>query len=156
MFLKQLAILNQQANLINGTDDLILTSFNESCLNYDLRSNYIFKLTQFKKYNLCLLLNLNLRLENPLLNSKLRQEYLWNNLLIYSFGSKYNLTYKYFQIGTSLKDFIKFVEGRSWFSNIFKRNHYKPLILFSSNLLQRLDNFYFSNLFIFLNQLNQI
>lgn len=156
LFLKQLTILNQQSNFLNGTDDLLINSFNDQCLNYDLRTNYILNSYQFKKYNLCILLNLNLRLENPLLNAKLRQEYLWNNLLIYSFGSKYNLTYKYFQIGNSVNSFIKFIEGRSWFSNLFKRKIYNPLILFSSNLLQRIDNFYFSNLLNFLKVLNQI
>jgi hypothetical protein len=150
--LKKLTI--EQSILFNGTDDLLLSSFYESCLNYDLRSTYILNNLNFNSNNLVLLLNVNLRLENPLINAKLRQEYLWNNLLIYNFGSKYNLTYKYYQLGNNIKTFIKFVKGQHLLTNLFVNKKYKPLILLSSNLLQQYDNFYYKNFFNFLLRIN--
>jgi NADH-quinone oxidoreductase subunit G len=152
-YLKLLNINNTSASFFNGIDNLLLNSFKETLINYDNRLNYIFKSLQFNKYNLCLLINLNLRLENPLLNAKIRQEYIWNNLLIYSFANKFNLTYKYLQISNSLKNFVEFIEGRKWFTNLFINDKYHPLVLYSSNLLQRSDNFSFNASFSFLKRL---
>ena len=105
----------------NNTD--FLKSFNHTgSVNIDTRSDYLLKITDWSKINKCLLLNFNLRLENPLINSKLRQEYIWNNLTVFFFGSKYNLTYKYYQISNNLKEFIKFIEGRTWLNNIISKN----------------------------------
>lgn len=154
--LKQISTITEQSILFNGSDDLLLSSFSELCLNYDLRSNYILKNLNFNNYNLLLLLNTNLRLENPLINSKLRQEYLWNNLIIYNFGSKYNLTYKYYQLGNTIYDFIKFIKGQHFLSNLIISRKYKPLLIISSNLLQLFDNFFYKNLFFFLNKLLKI
>jgi NADH dehydrogenase (ubiquinone) Fe-S protein 1 len=105
----------------NNTD--FLKSFNNvGSINLDVRSDYLLKITDWSKVNTCLLLNFNLRLENPLINSKLRQEYIWNNLNIFFFGSKYNLTYKYYQISNNLQEFIKFIEGRTWLNNVISKN----------------------------------
>lgn len=113
---------NQGINYyLNNTD--FLKSFNSSGpLNIDIRSNYLLKILDWSKVNTCILLNFNLRLENPLINSKLRQEYIWNNLNIFFFGSKYNLTYKYYQISNNFKEFIKFIEGRTWLNNVISKN----------------------------------
>lgn len=151
-YLKNFLHKTEQSILFNGTDDLLLSSFNENCLNYDFRSNYILNNLNFNNYNLLLLLNTNLRLENPLINAKLRQEYLWNNLLIYSFGSKYNLTYKYYQINNNSNHFIKFIKGQLFINNLISSGKYKSVILFSSNLLQRYDNFFYKNLFLILSK----
>lgn len=149
-YIKSILIYNEQSIFLNASDNLLLTSLKESCLNYDFRNNYILKKTNLNDYNLCLLLNLNLRIENPLLNAKLRQDYIWNNLLIYNFGLKYDLTYKYYQIGNNIKNFLKFIKGQTLLNNIIVNPRYKPLILFSSNLLQRYDNIYYKNFFNFL------
>lgn len=149
-YIKSILIFNEESIFLNATDNLLLTSFKEFCLNYDFRNNYILKKTNLNEYNLCLLLNLNLRIENPLLNAKIRQDYIWNNLLIYSFGLKYDLTYKYYQISNNIKNFLKFIKGQTFLNNIILNSRYKPLILFSSNLLQRYDNIYYKNFFNFL------
>lgn len=116
-FIKEFLSFNGNKFFINNTDYLE-TRGEIYCLNYDYRSNYLFKITDWSKINSCILLNMNLRFDNPVINSKLRQEYIWNNLQIYSFGCNYNLTYKYINIGNSIKDFIKFIEGRTWLSNL--------------------------------------
>jgi NADH-quinone oxidoreductase subunit G len=149
-YLRSILVVNEQSIFLNATDNLLLTSFRESFLNYDFRDNYILKKLNFNDYNVCLLLNLNLRFENPLLNAKVRQDYIWNNLLIYSFGSKYDLTYKYYQLGNNTKSFLKFVKGQTLLNNIFTNIHYKPVILVSSNLMQQYDNIYYRNFFSFL------
>lgn len=151
-YLKTLLINNEQSLFLNGTDNLLFSNFTDTCLNYDFRSNYILKNNNLNNYNLCLLLNLNLRMENPLLNSKIRQDYLWNNLLIYAFGVKYDLTYKYYQLGNNNQIFLKFLKGQTLLNNIFSNSKYKPLILLSSNLLHRIDNIYYKNIFNFLHQ----
>jgi NADH dehydrogenase/NADH:ubiquinone oxidoreductase subunit G len=149
-YLKSILTINEQSIFLNATDNLLLTSFKESCLNYDFRNNYILKKTNLNEYNLCLLINLNLRMENPLLNAKIRQDYIWNNLLIYGFGIKYDLTYKYYQIGNNIKQFLKFIKGQTLLNNIMVNPRFKPLVLFSSNLLQRFDNVYYKTFFSFL------
>jgi NADH dehydrogenase (ubiquinone) Fe-S protein 1 len=154
VFLIKNLSLKTESIIFNNTDNLLFSSFYEIGINYDNRSQYIFNLFGFNKFNLCLLLNLNLRLENPLLNSKLRQEYVWNNFLIYSFGNKYNLTYKYFQLSNSQLDFKKFIEGRFFLTNLFSKIKYKPFILYSSNLLQNINNKFFYKAFNFIKKFN--
>lgn len=151
-YLRKIIFSSGQSILFNGTDDLLLSSFYESCLNYDLRSNYILNNLNFNNYNLMLLLNLNLRLENPLINAKIRQEYIWNNLLIYNFGSKYNLTYKYYQLDNHIKSFIKFAKGQHFLNNIFSNKKYKPLILITSSLIHHFNNVYYKNIFSIFNR----
>jgi len=152
--LKQILYKNEQSLILNGTDNLLLKSFTPTCLNYDLRLSYILKNLNFNNYNLLLLLNTNLRFENALINAKIRQEYLWNNLLIYNFGSKYNLTYKYFQLGNNTHQFIKFIKGQHFLTNLFVNKKFKPLILISSNLLQQYDSFFYKNFFSFLKRIS--
>ena len=77
-------------------------NLNQSLQNEDFDSNYIFKLKDFNIYQNLLLININLRLENPILNAKLRQKFLWDKKVkIFILGAKYNLTYKYIQLGIS-------------------------------------------------------
>lgn len=156
-YLRKIVFSSGQSILFNGTDDLLLSSFYESCLNYDLRSNYILNGLNFNNYNLILLLNLNLRLENPLINAKIRQEYIWNNLLIYNFGSKYNLTYKYYQLDNHIKSFLKFAKGLHFLNNLFiNKKKYKPLILITSSLIHHFNNVYYKNIFAIFHRCFQI
>ena len=75
--------------------------FTGEVINEDFDYNYIFTASNFNKYRNVILVNLNLRLENPLLNYQLRKKYIWEkNIKIYFLGSKYQLTYKYQQIGS--------------------------------------------------------
>merc|ERR1712000_562822 len=48
-------------------------------VNEDFDSNYLLKLSNFEKYENVFFINLNLRLENPILNAKLRQKFVWDN-----------------------------------------------------------------------------
>jgi hypothetical protein len=80
---------------------------NQNLYNKDFDSNYIFKISNFNMYENIFLINLNLRIENAILNAKLRQKFLWDKTLkIYIFGAKFNLTYKYIHLGISTNLFI--------------------------------------------------
>lgn len=151
--LRKIIFTSSQSIIYNGTDNLLLSSFYDSCLNYDIRSDYILDNLNFNNYNLLLLINANLRLENPLINAKLRQEYIWNNLLIYNFGSKYNLTYKYYQLDNNINSFIKFIKGQHLLNNLFVNKKYKSLILITSSLIHNFDNIYYKNFFLTLKRI---
>ena len=60
-------------NIINYSEN----DFN-SYLNKDFNKNYFFTINSFKKYQNIFFMNLNLRLENPVLNAKLRQKFIWD------------------------------------------------------------------------------
>jgi NADH-quinone oxidoreductase subunit G len=154
IFLIKLIAIKNESFIFNGTDNLLFTSFYEVGINYDNRYKYILHSFKFEQYNLCLLLNLNLRLENTLLNAKLRQEYLWNNLLIYSFGNKFNLTYKYFQLSNTMLDLKKFIEGRLLFNNLFIKFKYNSLILYGNNFINDLNTNFLFFINYYLSRLN--
>jgi NADH-quinone oxidoreductase subunit G len=107
----------------------------QNLINSDFDFNYIFKNSNFDNYQNFLFVNLNLRIENPILNAKLRQKFLWDTKTnIFVIGSKYNLTYKYIHLGLSTKILLTLVEGRNPFLNKLKNNLNKNLLLYNSNL----------------------
>src|SRR5699024_5652890 len=82
-YLKHLFLRNGQNNIIY---DEISTS---NLIKNDFRISYLNGLKDIYNINVCLLMDVTLRTENPLVNAKLRQEYLWNNAKIFQFGAKY-------------------------------------------------------------------
>ena len=83
-------------------------NLNQNLYNEDFDSNYIFKISNFNEYQNIFLVNLNLRVENAILNAKLRQKFLWDKKVkIFVLGAKYNLTYKYIQLGISTKLYLE-------------------------------------------------
>jgi NADH dehydrogenase/NADH:ubiquinone oxidoreductase subunit G len=137
-FLIKLNTIKNQSFCFNATDNALLTNFYEIGINFDKRFNYILNPFIFNDINFCLLLNINLRLNHTLLNSKIRQEYVWKNLLVYCLGVKFNLTYKYFQISNSMKKIYKFMEGRLLINNLILKK--KCLILYGTNLVNNINS----------------
>lgn len=82
-------------------------------LNYDYRNMYLTNSQDLYNINICFLINIKLRTENPLFNAKLRQEYLWNNIKIYQFGPKMKSSYKYTQLSTDINSFYKILRGKT-------------------------------------------
>lgn len=124
-------------------------------VNEDFDSNYLLKLSNFEKYENVFFVNLNLRIENPILNAKLRQKFVWdNNLKIYYFGAKYNLTYKYIQLGVSTKNLLKMVEGRYSLLNNLKKTKKSNLVLYNNNLKLLYKPTFHRSLFNYLKTLN--
>ena len=139
-----------------------IKSLSEKCLNVsnelvneDFDSNYFLKLDNFEKYENVFFVNLNLRLENPILNAKLRQKFVWDNSLkIYYFGAKYNLTYKYIQLGVSTKNLLRMVEGRYSILNNLKKTKKSNLLLYNNNLKLLYKSTFHRSLFNYLKNLN--
>lgn len=139
-----------------------IKSLSEKCLNVsnelvneDFDSNYFLKLSNFEKYENIFFVNLNLRLENPILNAKLRQKFVWDNSLkIYYFGAKYNLTYKYIQLGVSTKNLLRMVEGRYSILNNLKKTKKSNLLLYNNNLKLLYKSTFHRSLFNYLKNLN--
>lgn len=127
-------------------------------INEDFDFNYIFNLNKFKLIKNIFLFNLNLRVENAILNAKLRQKLIWERTIkIYFIGSKYNLTYKYIHIGISTRNLLAMVEGNYFFYNFLKKNYKKNnLLLFSSDLKVCYKNEFSKTLFNLLNNVLEI
>lgn len=82
----------------------------------DFLLNY--SMEQIESFDVILLINTNLRVENPLLNSRLRKNYLNNKGVIYSFGNGLTYsTYPVINIGNSLKSLMLFLQGKYYYFN---------------------------------------
>lgn len=105
--------------LINNTENYNVEIIN-NCLNFDKEYNYINNSNiGLSNYDFYIFYNYNLRIENPVFNSKLRQKVIWFNFNnFFFFGTNYNLTYKYYHTGNTNDDFIKFIFGKHWLCNI--------------------------------------
>ena len=105
--------------LINNTENYNIEIIN-NCFNIDKEFNYINdSKIGLHNYDFYIFYNYNLRIENPVFNSKLRQKIVWFNFNnFYFFGTNYNLTYKYYHLGNTHDDFIKFIFGKHWLCNI--------------------------------------
>lgn len=110
-------------------------------INIDFRSNYLLNLpiNILEKSDLCVLVGVNLRLELPLLNLRIRKAFLQNNALVISFGFITNLTYQYFQQGGNLVSFFNFLNGRSYASKCLLDANF-PIIFVGSSFLKNFSN----------------
>lgn len=117
-------------------------------INNDFNSNYLFN-SKINALNnntdCCVIFGSNLKSELPLLNVRLRKQYLTNALPILNFGVKTNLMYPTYFFGFKLKSIIKFVEGNSFFCKLLF-NKKNPLFLLNMDLFKNetLYNFFIS------------
>ena len=154
LFIKESALSHASNNIINLSEKIFNNS--QELINEDFDSNYIFKITDFSKYKNIFLVNLNLRIENPILNAKLRQKYIWDNKLkIFFLGAKYNLTYKYIQIGISTKALFQIIEGRHYLFGFLKRNLGSNLILYNHELKNCYKTSFHRKFFLYFRKLNK-
>ena len=131
-----------------------------SMVSHDFEINYLFNHLKFSDYTSFFLVNLNLRFENPVLNSKLRSVILWKKKIkIYYFGPKYNLTYKYTHLGTTTKTLLKFIEGRHYLANCFplkyEKNPQLSLILYGHNIHKMYKNTVYKSMFNYLKKVHK-
>jgi hypothetical protein len=105
--------------LINNTENSNI-EIKSNYVNFDHESNYInSSKIGLHNYDFYIFYNYNLRIENPVLNSKIRQKVIWFNFNnLFFFGTNYNLTYKYYHLSNSHTDFVKFLFGKHWLCNI--------------------------------------
>ena len=114
-------------------------------INNDFNSNYLFnaKVTALNSTDMCFIIGSNLKTELPLLNIRLRKQYLSTALSIICFGVKTNLMYPTYFFGFKLKTLIKFIEGTHIICK-FLNNKKFPLFLLNLNLFKNetLYNFF--------------
>lgn len=106
-------------------------------INNDFNSNYLFngKVTSLSNTDMCFIFGSNLKSELPLLNVRLRKQYLTTALSIITFGIRTNLMYPTYFFGFKLKTIIKFIEGNNIFCKYLsvKKN---PSFLLNLNLFK--------------------
>lgn len=106
-------------------------------INNDFNSNYLFnsKVTSLSNTDMCFIFGSNLKSELPLLNVRLRKQYLATALSIITFGLRTNLMYPTYFFGFKLKTIIKFIEGNNTFCKYLsvKKN---PSFLLNLNLFK--------------------
>lgn len=106
-------------------------------INNDFNSNYLFngKVTSLSNTDMCFIFGSNLKSELPLLNVRLRKQYLATAVSIITFGIRTNLMYPTYFFGFKLKTIIKFIEGNNTFCKYLsvKKN---PSFLLNLNLFK--------------------
>lgn len=106
-------------------------------INNDFNSNYLFngKVTSLSNTDMCFIFGSNLKSELPLLNVRLRKQYLATALSIITFGIRTNLMYPTYFFGFKLKTILKFIEGNNTFCKYLsvKKN---PSFLLNLNLFK--------------------
>lgn len=119
--------LKSGLNLLINKSEFSNFTIDYTSLNFDQEINYLpdNNSIEFYNYDLYIFYNYNLRIENPVFNSKLRQKVVWFNLNnLFFFGSNYNLTYKYYHLGNLHNDFVNFLNGKHWLCNfLYKFNN---------------------------------
>jgi NADH-quinone oxidoreductase chain G len=139
--------------LSNNYGNYTINLFNNNNNLSDFRNNYIFNYKDFynlKNYKNILLIGLNLRIDNPILNYKLKYLSDKNITKIFNIGSNFNLNYFSYNYGNNLKEFYKFINGKSYLNNIFLKKNILNLIIIGLNFINncKLLNFnfiYFKN-----------
>jgi hypothetical protein len=88
------------------------------------------------------LFGINIRLENPILNIKIRQLTLHSNLKIFNFNFISNLTYAVTNFGNNIYSFLNFLEGKSYLCSKVLNSSLNYMLI-GYNLFYRYDsNFY--------------
>lgn len=118
-----------------------LNNFIINFFNIDFRKNYIFS-ANYKKliiYKVFFLIGINLRLENALLNVKLK--FIFDNfkVKIFTFGSCYNNNYFLYNFTNNIKNLLYIFEGKSLL-NIFVTNNKFNIFIFGENFLNLFKN----------------
>lgn len=106
-------------------------------INNDFNSNYLFngKVTSLSNTDMCFIFGSNLKSELPLLNVRLRKQYLATALSIITFGIRTNLMYPTYFFGFKFKTIIKFIEGNNTFCKYLSVKE-NPSFLLNLNLFK--------------------
>jgi NADH dehydrogenase (ubiquinone) Fe-S protein 1 len=93
-------------------------------------------MSDLEKTDLCLLVDLNLRVQSPILNSKVRRLVLKTNLPVYLVGYHSNFNYYVKHVSNSSSVLLSIFEGSHWLSSrISKGFSSHPLLLVSEGVI---------------------
>ena len=104
----------------------------KNLLKNDFRFDFIFDFNFFNKidsFDSIFLFNTNLRLENPLLNLRIKKLSDKNLIKVFSFGSSFGYNFLNYNFGNTFLTFLKFIEGKSIVNNFFLKFSKVLLIL---------------------------
>ena len=148
--LETIILLKKISNKLGSFSIKVNLNNNNFFFNNDFRKNYIFniKLNDLIKFKNFFLIGLNLRLENPLLNIRLKFICDKLNGKFFSIGSVFNNNYFIYNFSNNIFELVKIFEGKSYINNLLL-NIKNNLFLFGENF-----SFFFKNDFLFLNFLN--
>jgi len=129
--------LKHFANIL-GKNEFITSpmTLDDNC-NLDFRSNFtlnLANLSHFKNFGALVFVGLNLRLESPVLNSRIRSLVVHQGLKVYSIGSPFNLTYKALNISNNIKVLVDILNGKHVLSQAFKGE--KVMFIFGNSFLE--------------------
>jgi len=121
---------------------------NELDFQIELQSNKA--ITKLWKFDLCILVDLNLRSEAPLLNLRLRQRYLKGHFKIFTFFSLLDYNYFSYFLSSDLKTLKNFCEGNNKACRFVVKAHL-PIFILGSNKSNSNKNSVFTQCFRALN-----
>jgi NADH dehydrogenase (ubiquinone) Fe-S protein 1 len=131
-----------------GINNIEYHSLLSTYINIDFRFNYLLNnnLSSFENSNTYLFNHINLKKENPVLNSRIKKVKMnkGNNITIAYIGSNINLNYDFVHLSNSFFTYFSILEGKHFFSTkIFKKNEFIQIInglnIYKSNILSNIN-----------------
>ncbi|MCD6035380.1 MAG: nqo3 [Rickettsiales bacterium] len=109
-------------------------------LDVKSRASYLFNTTiaGIEQADVCLLIGTNPRLEAPLINARLRKQYLKGNFRIGLIGEEVDLTYKYKHFGNDPKALEEILKGTHPAAKVFAEAK-NPMLILGQGALTRED-----------------
>lgn len=132
-----ISISKRLLNNLGSSDFYSESSQKGKRVNVDFSSSYLFNssLPSLEEHDLCILININPRIDGPLINTRIRKSAVSNRMRVAFLGENLELSYNTTNLGFSKKSLIDLVEGRHPFcSEILKYEN--PVFIFGNNSFQ--------------------
>ena len=129
-------ILFKELNNLLGASLIESINFSNNFMDFtkeEKNSSIYFDDTEFENYDLIVLIGVDLKQQNPLLNLQLKKNLKKKKLKIISFGLSSQDQNDFQSIGNTLESLIKFLEGRHKLSKLLIKAA-QPLFLIAENL----------------------
>tara|TARA_B100000029_G_scaffold172761_1_gene169116 strand:- start:314 stop:2368 length:2055 start_codon:yes stop_codon:yes gene_type:complete len=132
ILLKDLFSLFKSDNLICSQNDAYYKSIPRNAYTFNS------KIKGIEDSDLCLLIGTNPRTEAAMINARIRKRFVQSDYKVFSIGQKYNLNYKYTDLGNDPSILIDIFNEKNLFSKKLKKSK-KPMIIFGDNIFSRKD-----------------
>jgi NADH-quinone oxidoreductase chain G len=111
-----------------------------------LTSSYIFNtsLDKLDHADLVLIVGTNLKKELPLLEARLRKNWLKGKVKVFSIGGDYKATFPLVSLGVSLKTISDICQGSHFFNSVLLKSSH-PIIIVQQSLTRRSDWYFISS-----------
>jgi NADH dehydrogenase (ubiquinone) Fe-S protein 1 len=121
-------------NFLNNANFVYPETASKSLSNQPFRNLFSLNgsLNQLEESDVLFISGLNLRLEAPLLNIRVRRAVLNNNLSVYYFGQQSGLNYKFINLGFSALTWSLIIKGKHPLCTVLSKSK-KPLVWMGSN-----------------------